>query len=85
MCSACAFGFVEQIGLCLDEQTLKQALLLFKESKSLLIANVDSIGTGTVRLLILIIRGVFSVLLQIFSRFLPLLVRGSCNVLSENY
>lgn len=37
-----------EIGLCLDEQTLKQALLLFKESKSLLIANVDSIGTGTV-------------------------------------
>lgn len=41
-----------QVGLCLDDQTLKQALRLFKESKSLLIANIDSIGTGTVRRLI---------------------------------
>lgn len=49
----CEFGiwlsFVRQVGLCLDDQTLKQALRLFKESKSLLIANIDSIGTGTVR------------------------------------
>jgi hypothetical protein len=52
--SAFTFEFVEQVGLCLDEQTLKQALRLFKESKPLLIANVDSIGTGTVRQLILI-------------------------------
>lgn len=38
-----------QVGLCLDLQTSKEAMHLFKESKSLLIANADSLGTGTVR------------------------------------
>ncbi|XP_073392404.1 retinoblastoma-related protein-like isoform X2 [Physcomitrium patens] len=37
-----------EVGLCLDLQTSKEAMHLFKESKSLLIANADSLGTGTV-------------------------------------
>ncbi|XP_024397294.1 retinoblastoma-related protein-like isoform X1 [Physcomitrium patens] len=37
-----------EVGLCLDDPTLQQALRLFKESKPLLLANIDSIGTSTV-------------------------------------
>ncbi|KDP42033.1 hypothetical protein JCGZ_03096 [Jatropha curcas] len=34
-------------GLCLDEDTCKEALQLFKETKHLLSANISSIGNGT--------------------------------------
>jgi hypothetical protein len=33
--SAFVFEFVEQVSLCLDEQTMKQALCLFKETNDL--------------------------------------------------
>lgn len=42
-----ASGYLQQ-GLCLDEKTAAQALQLFRESKPLLLANIGTIGTGTV-------------------------------------
>lgn len=42
-----ASGYKQQ-GLCLDEKTAAQALQLFRESKPLLLANIGTIGTGTV-------------------------------------
>ena len=74
---------MKQVGLCLDEQTLKQALNLFKESKSMLIANVDSIGTGTVRRFISVMWGFLHVVLQVFLRFFLLLLHDSSDVRYE--
>lgn len=45
---SCGHVFNVQVGLRLDDRTSRQALQLFRDSKPLLLANVGTIGTGTV-------------------------------------
>lgn len=48
-------GFNWQSGLALDEDTHKQAIRLFKETKHLLVTNISTIGNGTVSFYVFIL------------------------------